>query len=212
MAASTDNQENTCIICNKEVEGELRAYEGYLLYVDNAGSGFGHRHNLSNWSDARKKQARRKDTRMEDALTKLVLNPDNKQARAKVDELIWEQLMSVVKEGSATDSLRASERILTMFVGDEPQPTATPGQPPEPEIIVTMLESPSDGRPSASELMAGEQTLHGDDDAEEPEETRIPDDTYDDEMERAKFWNLQLAALERRKRPVKPYAIRSWSG
>ena len=54
--AKEEKNTQECAICGTEVDakGELRAYEGYVCYYVPGRAGILHRHNLSNWSSARK--------------------------------------------------------------------------------------------------------------------------------------------------------------
>lgn len=202
---------NACIYCSKQVQGELILRRGWLGYDVGGFAGITHRHNLPEFYKLRSRKS--EADKLEAALTKLMLNPGNKQAAEAIDRHMAMKLLKVAK-GTGMEGVRAMKRCLELFVGEEPATKLvqyadgrmTPTESPLKNVVVHIL--PPEPERAVAPIY------------KEPEEDDIDDDEAEIDEEDAEWtepeglrqpWQLsKYPMMGEKPRHVNPYAIRDW--
>ena len=167
---------STCIICGKEVAGELKLRQGWLCYDKGGFAGVTHRHNTPEFYENRSRNQRNKPKEVELALEKLLLHPNDQEALQTLHEWRSRKLFELATDPKAGyDGIRAAEELLREFVGepDTPKPQVVlndqprPKDNPQKDVVIHIIRTPEPKRYQPPQP---------------PEEVASPYDETDDEL------------------------------
>ena len=146
---------NICIICGKEVAGELHLRHGWLYYDKGGFGGVTHRHNTPEFYENRSRNQRNKPKAVEQALERLLLHPNDEEALQTLHEWRSKKLFELATDPKAGyNGIRAAEELLREFVGEpetlRPQiilnDQLRPRDNPPKDVVVHIVETPEPKR------------------------------------------------------------------
>jgi hypothetical protein len=228
---------NACIICGKEVEGELKLRKGWLAYDKGGFGGITHRHNTPEFYEIRSRNQRNKPKAVEQALERLLLHPNDKKALQTLHEWRSRKLFDLATDPRAgMAGIRASEKLLEEYLGEpETQKLVHHSNSTaieKPEIIVHILEPgqmklpPRYMPPTADETEDDAYDTRDDDEFDSHAEALEPEEPEQIKQKRSLAkplygptiiigpdgsnwgWTLSKEELAAKRRPINPYALR----
>lgn len=225
--------------CGEDVEGSLILRHGWMGYDVGGFAGIRHRHNTQDFIDSRERNRKARPAKVEKAIERLLLHPDDEGAIQTLREWRAGKLFDLSTSGGQA-GVRAATRLIEEFIGDEPK---KPGpnqdgratQVERPEIIVHVLDEPEQPRYQSPVYKdpdkANPYDPREDEEGFEEAPTQLEDSGKRTQLVDANGLILPIPGailfgpdgsnwgrgmteeeLARLRRPRSPWAIRRWSG